>query len=59
MAERLTEPAESKPTESDGRRPYSTPVLRVFGTVVTMTESQTKSASHNADGGVLPANTKT
>jgi hypothetical protein len=57
MAEELTQPAESKPAEP-GRRPYTTPVLRVFGTVAAMTEAQTMASSHQADGGVV-GNTKT
>jgi hypothetical protein len=51
MAEELTEPAESKPAERGGRRPYTTPVLRVFGTVAAMTEAQSNASSHLADGG--------
>jgi hypothetical protein len=57
MAEELTEPAESKPAENGRRRPYTTPVLRVFGTVAAMTEAQTKASTHQADFGVV--NTKT
>jgi hypothetical protein len=53
MAEELTEPAESKPTESGGRRPYATPVLRVFGTVAAMTGAQTNASTHDADGGPI------
>ena len=51
MAEESTEPAESKPAESGRRRPYKTPVLRVFGTVAAMTEAQSNASSHAADGG--------
>jgi hypothetical protein len=53
MAEELTEPAESTPAESGGRRPYTTPVLRVFGTVAAMTGAQTNASSHAADGGPI------
>jgi hypothetical protein len=51
MAEESTEPAESKPAERGGRHPYTTPVLRVFGTVAAMTEAQSNAQSHAADGG--------
>jgi hypothetical protein len=59
MPERLTDPGESKPGERCTRRPYTTPLLHVYGTVAAMTNSQTKAASHKADGGVSPGNTKT
>jgi hypothetical protein len=57
MAEAPHEPTESNADENDARRPYSTPVLRVFGTVAAMTAAQTKAQTHQADGGAV--NTKT
>ena len=55
MAEGLTEQTASKPPENGARRPYTTPVLRVFGTVASMTEALT-SANKSDHGG---NNTKT
>jgi hypothetical protein len=56
MAERVTELTPPKTDERGARRPYTTPVLRVFGTVAAMTENLSKDAG-GMDGGAN--NTKT
>jgi hypothetical protein len=55
MSEETPASTQSKRTDSGVRHPYTTPVLRVFGTVAAMTESLT-SANKSDHGGT---NTKT
>jgi hypothetical protein len=55
MPEETPASTQSKRIERDVRHPYTAPVLRVFGTVASMTESLT-SANKSDHGG---ANTKT
>jgi hypothetical protein len=56
MADQPPSSTGPKPDDVPARRPYVTPVLRVFGTVAAMTASANPSGA-TKDGG--PNNTKT